>query len=135
MTKYIPLEFFNAQEHYLIHQVEEIVKCGHVHTRSMWIVKRHLKSLKALVKQKAHPKGSVVERYMLYKTMVNIHQYSDEIEKIINVLDHIWDVNSMDDFEGEHLLGKGRMSKVRCRYIVEICNTFYLFVFMYIILI
>jgi hypothetical protein len=48
MQKYIPPTFFNAQEHYLIHQVEEIENCGPVHTRSMWMVERHLKSLKAL---------------------------------------------------------------------------------------
>ena len=47
--------------------------------------------------------------------MAYIHQYSDEIGKIINVLDHIWDLNSVDDFEGEHLLGKGIMRKVRCK--------------------
>ena len=31
MQKYIPPTFFNAQEHYLIHQVEEIELCGPVH--------------------------------------------------------------------------------------------------------
>jgi hypothetical protein len=50
MQKYLPLTFFNAQEHYLVHQVEEIKKCGLVNTRSMWMVERHPKSLKALVK-------------------------------------------------------------------------------------
>ena len=30
MKKYIPPTFFNAQEHYLIHQVEEIEIFGHV---------------------------------------------------------------------------------------------------------
>ena len=51
MEKYLPPSFFNAQEHYLIHQVEEIELCGPLHTRSMWMVERHLKSLKALVRQ------------------------------------------------------------------------------------
>jgi hypothetical protein len=55
MKKYLPPTFFNAQEHYLIHQVEEIEMCGPVHTRSMWMVERHLKSLKAFVRQRAHP--------------------------------------------------------------------------------
>jgi hypothetical protein len=50
MQKYIPPTVFNAQENYLIHQVEEIEICGPVHTRSMWMVERHLKSLKALVR-------------------------------------------------------------------------------------
>ena len=88
MQKYLPLKFFNAQEHYLIHQVEEIEKCGLVHTRTMWMVERHLKSLKDLVRQRAHPKGSMVEGYMVYQTMVYITQYSHQIAATINV-DHI----------------------------------------------
>jgi hypothetical protein len=66
MKKYLPTTFFNAQEHYLVHQVEEIEKCGFVHTRSMWMVERHLKSLKDLVRKRAHPGGSMVEGYMVY---------------------------------------------------------------------
>ena len=89
MKKYLPPTFFNAQEHYLIHQVEEIEKSGPVHTRSMWMVERHLKSLKALVRQRACLECSMVERYMVYQTMAYIHQYSDEIGNSINVLDHI----------------------------------------------
>ena len=70
MQKCLPPSFFNAQEHYLIHQVEEIKLCGPVPTRSMWMVERHLKFLKDLVRQRAHPKGSMVEGYMVYQTMV-----------------------------------------------------------------
>lgn len=55
--KYLPLSFFNAQEHYLIHQVEEIEKCGPVHTRSTWMVERHLKSLKDFVRQRGGSYG------------------------------------------------------------------------------
>ena len=71
---------------------------------------------------------------MVYQTMVYICQYGDEIGKSINLLDHIWDVKFVEDVEGEHILGKGRKSKVICKYIMEIYRTFYLFVFMYIIL-
>jgi hypothetical protein len=46
--------------------------CGPVHTRSMWMVERHLKSLKALVRQRARPEGSMVEGYMVYESMVYI---------------------------------------------------------------
>jgi hypothetical protein len=75
MQKYIPPTFFNAQEHYLINQVEEIEICRPIHTRSMWMVERHLKSLKVLVRQRAHPKGSIVEGYMVYQSMVYSIQY------------------------------------------------------------
>ena len=72
MHKYLPPWFFNAQEHYLIHQVEEIELCGPVHTRSMWMVERHLKSLKVFVRERACPEGSMVQGYMLYQSMVYI---------------------------------------------------------------
>ncbi len=104
MQKYLPLTFFNAQEHYFIHQVTEIEKCGPIHIISMWMVERHLKSMKALVKQREHIGGPMAVGYIVYQTMVYIRQYSDQIGKIINVLDHIWNVNSMENFEGENLL-------------------------------
>ena len=72
MQKYLPPKFFNAKEHYLVHQFEEIEKCGLVHTRSMWMVERHLKSLKDLVIKRACPRDSMVEGYMVYQKMVYI---------------------------------------------------------------
>ena len=112
MQKYLPPAFFNAQEHYLIHQVEEIELCGPVHTRSMWMVERNLKSLKALVRQRARPEGSMVEGYMLYQSMVYISHYIPKLATNMHV-DGIWGVNSIKKFEGEHLFGKGRMMKVK----------------------
>jgi hypothetical protein len=93
------MKIFNAQEHYLVHQVEEIEKCGSIHTRSMWMVERNLKSLKDLVRQRTCPEGSMVEGYMVYQNMVYINQYLPKIVASINV-DHIWDVNSINKFEG-----------------------------------
>jgi hypothetical protein len=114
MQKYLPPTFFNAQEHYLIHQVEEIEMCGPVHTRSMWMVERHLKSLKALVRQRARPEGSMVEGYMVYESMVYISQYLPKLAvQAMHAVDCIWDVNSIKKFEREQLLGKGTMKKVR----------------------
>ena len=52
IQKHLPSEFFNAQEHYLIHQVEEIELCGPIHSSSMWMVERHLKFMKGLVRQR-----------------------------------------------------------------------------------
>ena len=75
MQKHIPQTFFNAQEHYLIHQVEEIEICGPVHTMSMWMVEKHLKPLKVLIRQRACPEGSMVEGYMVCQSLVYISQY------------------------------------------------------------
>jgi hypothetical protein len=114
MQKYLLPKFFNAQEHYLIHQVEGIEMCGPIHTRSMWMVERHLKSLKALVRKIARPEGSMVEGYMVYESMVYICQYLPKLAtQAMHAVDCIWDVNSIKFFEREHLLGKGTMKKVR----------------------
>jgi hypothetical protein len=39
------------------------------------MIERHLKFLKALVRQRARPEGSMVEGYMVYRTMVYITEY------------------------------------------------------------
>ena len=114
MQQYLPPTFLNAQEHYLIHQVEEIELCGPVHTRSMWMVERRLKSLKDFVRQRARPEGSMVEGYMVYESMVYISQYLPKLAvQAMHAVYCIWDVNSIKKFEGEKFLGKGTMKKVR----------------------
>ena len=75
MQKHLPSTFFNAQEHYLIHQVEEIELCGPVHTRSMWMVERNLKFIKGLVRQRAHAEGSMMEGYMVCQNMLYVSEY------------------------------------------------------------
>jgi hypothetical protein len=52
----------------------------------MWRVERQLKSLKDFVRQRAHPKGSMVEGYMAYQCMVYISQYLPKLEENMNVL-------------------------------------------------
>ena len=112
MQKYLPRGFFNAQEHYLIHQVEEIELCGPGHTRSMWMVERNLKSLKDFVRKRASPEGSMVQGYMVYQSMVYISQYLPNLAKNIN-LPRIWHVDSINKFEGEFLSRKGRKRKLK----------------------
>ena len=85
MQNYLPDTFFNAQEHYLIHQVEEIELCGPAYTRSMWMVERHLKSLKDFVRKRARTEGCIFQGYMVYQSMVYINQYLPNLEKNINL--------------------------------------------------
>jgi hypothetical protein len=98
-----------------MHQVEEIEMCGPVHTRSMWMVERYLKSLKNSVEQREHTKGSMVEGYMVYQSLVYISQYLPKLATRMKV-PHIWDVNSNNEFEAEVLVRKGRMRKVKGNY-------------------
>lgn len=121
MQKCLPPTFFNAQEHYLIHQVEEIELCGPVQARSMWMVERHLKFMKGLVWQRALPEGSIIEGYMIYQTMVYISEYLPNFAADIHV-DCIWDPNSNDKLKGEYLIGKGRLRRVRGNYKFFFCN-------------
>jgi hypothetical protein len=134
MQKYILPTFFNAQEHYLIHQVEEIEIRGPVHTRSMWMVERHLKSLKALVRQRTRPEGFMVEGYMVYQYMVYISQYLPKLAvPTMHAMDRIWVVNSIKKIEyQEHLLRKGRMKKMRGNILIiaEIYVNTYKFTFL-----
>ena len=46
--------------------------CGPVHSRSMWMVERHLKFMKGLVRQQAHVEGSMMEGYMVYQNMLYV---------------------------------------------------------------
>ena len=78
----------------------------------MWMVERHLKSLKVFVTQRARREGSIVQGYIVYQSIMDISQYLPNLEKNIN-LPRIWHVNSINKFEGEVLLGKGRTRKVK----------------------
>jgi hypothetical protein len=49
------------------------------------MVERHLKSLKALVRQRARPEGSMVEGYRVYQTLVYISDYLLDLGRKINM--------------------------------------------------
>ena len=68
-------DIFECTRTLLIHQVEEIELCGPIHARSMWMVERHLKFMKALVRQRARPEGSMMEGYMAYQNIMYIIEY------------------------------------------------------------
>ena len=115
MQKHIPSAFFNAREHYLIHQVEEIELRGHVHSRSMWMVERHLKFMKGLVRQQAHNEGSMMEGYMVYQNMLYVSEYLPKLVSKLN-LRRICDLDSNSNFEGEYLKVKSRSWKLKGNY-------------------
>ena len=116
MQKHLPSAFLNAQENYLmIHHVEEIELCGPMHSRSMWMVERHLKFMKDLVRQRAHAEGSMMKGYMVYQNMLYVSEYLPKLATKLN-LHRICDPNSNKYFEGEYLKGKGRLRKVKGNY-------------------
>ena len=91
--------------------------CGPTHARSMWMVERYLKFMKALVRQRACPEGSMVEGYMVFQAMVYIVEYLPWLTFINMELDRcIGDPNSTKKLEGEYLMGKGKSRKVKGNY-------------------
>ena len=81
------------------------------------MVERHLKFLKALARQRARPEGSMVEGYMVFHAMVYIIEYLPGLAFIKMELDRrIGDPKSTKKFEGEYLMGKGRLRKVKGNY-------------------
>jgi hypothetical protein len=60
---------------------------------------------------------------MVYQSLVCINQYLPKLATKIIKVPQIWDANSINKFEGEVLVGKGRMRKVKGNYMVEIYNT------------
>ena len=107
MQKNLPLTFFNAQEHYLIHQVDEIELCGPVHSRSMWMVERHLKFMKGLIRKRARFEDSMMEVYTVYQNMLYVSEYVPNLDSKLNLC-RICDPDSNNNFEGEYLKRKGR---------------------------
>jgi hypothetical protein len=81
----------------------------------MWMVERQLNSLKDFVRQRARPESSMVEGYMVYQCMVYISQYLAKLAENMNV-PRIWHLDSINKFEGEFLLGKGKMRTVKGNY-------------------
>ena len=94
--------------------------CGPGHSRFMWIVERNADFLKGLVRQRAHPEGSMMEGYMVYQNMMYISEYLPKLVSKLN-LARICDPHSNNNFEGEYPKGKGRSRKVKSNYyLVEI---------------
>ena len=89
------------------------------------MVERHLKFIKGLVSQRTNPRGSMVEGYMVYQTMVYITKYLPKFASNIYV-DHIWDLEPCKQLEGEYLMGKGRLRKVRGNYkmLLQLINSY-----------
>ena len=76
---HFPPSFFNSQEHYLIHLVEESEQCGPIHICTTWLVQRYMKVLRYFETKRAHPKRSMVEGYMVFQAMVHMSHYLHQL--------------------------------------------------------
>ena len=64
------------------------------------MVERHLKYFKGLVRERAHPEGSMMEGYMVYQNMMYISEYLPKLASNLN-LARICDPHSNNNFVGE----------------------------------
>jgi hypothetical protein len=55
--------------HLTLHVVEELAICGPIHPRWMYPIERAMKVFKGYVRNRARPKASMVEGYMLDETI------------------------------------------------------------------
>ena len=69
LEKEFPPSFFDIMSHLVLHLVEEVEICGHVHTRWMYPIERYLKTLKAYVRNRAKPEGSMAEDYAIVEAL------------------------------------------------------------------
>ena len=83
--------------------------------RSMWMVERHLKFIKGLLRHRAHAKGSMMKGYKAYQNMLYVSEYIPILASKLNLC-RICDPDSNNKFEGEQLKGKGRLRKVKGNY-------------------
>ncbi|MGA2955129.1 MAG: hypothetical protein ABSF48_05345, partial [Thermodesulfobacteriota bacterium] len=76
-----------------------------------YIVERHLNPLEYFIRQRSYHEGSMVECYMVYRSLVYINGYLLDVVVDIN-MPHFWDANSINKL-GKVLLGKSRIMKVK----------------------
>jgi hypothetical protein len=97
LEKAFPPTFMDIMSHLMIHLVEELYICGHVHCRWMYLIERYMKTLKDYVRTYARPEASIVEGYYMSETL----EYSTEyMQHLQGTSRRVWDdkeENTMND--------------------------------------
>ena len=75
LEKHFPTSILRIQVHLLVHVVDEVAKAGVVHSRWMFFLERFMKTLKSFVRQRARPKGSMVEGWLVQESIVYISEF------------------------------------------------------------
>ena len=99
-----PTSILTIQIHVLIHLVDEVAMAGVVNTRWMFYLERFMKILKGFVRQKARPKGSMAEGWLVQESCVWIIEYLGRVDKAMPML---WSSKDDDRLVDEVRQGKG----------------------------
>jgi hypothetical protein len=98
----MPLSFFDIMVHLILHLVDELDMCGHVHTRWMYCVEHLNKVLKGYVRNMAQPEASMATGYLMDETLGLITEYMDQFQPSKR---RIWDSDEEEGVCGEVLEG------------------------------
>ncbi|XP_023738343.2 uncharacterized protein LOC111886342 [Lactuca sativa] len=82
-----PPAFFDIMIHLILHLPEEAILGGHVHMRWMYPFERYMKKLKNYVRNKAKPKGSIAEGYVVDEALTFCSMYLEGMQTKFNHVD------------------------------------------------
>ena len=80
LERIFPPSFFDIMVHLPIHLATEARLAGPVQYRWMYPVERYLSTLKAYVRNRSHPEGSIAEGYLAEECVVFCARYLDDVE-------------------------------------------------------
>ncbi|KAM6571366.1 hypothetical protein CsatA_015446 [Cannabis sativa] len=109
MESIFPLAFFDIMIHLVLHLPEEAILGGPIFMRWMYPFERYMKKLKNYVGNKARPKGSIAESYVIDEALTFCSMYLKGVETRFNRLDRnedeIYDFHKSGSLEnGKELL-------------------------------
>ena len=84
MEMIFPPAFFDIMMHLPVHLAEEAKLGGPVCYRWMYPIERYLRTLKGYVRNKAYPKGSIAEGYILEECMTFCSHFLNDVDTKIN---------------------------------------------------
>ncbi|XP_076938814.1 uncharacterized protein LOC143607153 [Bidens hawaiensis] len=88
-----PPAFFDIMVHLVLHLPQEAILGGHVYMRWMYPFERYMKKLKAYVRNKARPEGSIAEGYVADEALTFCSMYLEGIQTKFNHPDRNADAN------------------------------------------
>jgi Domain of unknown function (DUF4218) len=75
--------FFDIMVHLTVHLIREIKLCGPLFLQYIYPFERAMGQLKGLVRNRSHPEGSIVERYIAEEVIEFYTKYLDSVEPIV----------------------------------------------------
>ncbi|XP_078150750.1 uncharacterized protein LOC144546092 [Carex rostrata] len=82
LEMYFPPSFFDIMVHLTVHLIREIKMCGPVFLRYMYPFERYMGLLKAYVRNRYRPEGSIVRAYAAEEVIEFCTNYMDDVKAI-----------------------------------------------------